>query len=622
MGLPTSDEDWVGVWGMSPTAPRGEAVARATDASVLRVEDAFLRSVLPGRLNGGPPIGLCLDRRGVHFDASQPSDLEHLLANSPFDDTVTLNHAKAAIQRMAYWHLGKYSASDPAIEAPAPGYVVVLDQTEGDAALCGAGRNDFLEMLEAARQDHPALPIFIKTHPETAGGARQGHFREADADDRVSFIDSQISPWVLFEGAVAVYTHSSLLGFEAIFAGHKPHVFGGPFYAGWTLTQDRQVFPRRGRELTRAQLFAGAMIDYPVWYDPMTDALSDLDTAISTLAAEATAWREDRLGWVGAGMRRWKRVHFRKSFPGISFAGTAAKALSKAETTGRRAMVWGTSGSELEGLTRVEDGLLRSRGLGADLTPPVSFSLDDVGLALDPGRESRMERKIAESTGLPVAEIERSAALIRQVVRSNLTKYNLGGVELPEMPVGRKILVVGQVEDDASVQLGCSKWRTNDALLQETRARNPDAVILWKPHPDVEAGLRKGTAEHADDLADVTLTDVSALDAISAADEVWTLTSTLGFEALLRGVPVTCLGMPFYAGWGLTTDLADAPDRRSARPSLEGLAHAALIGTPRYVDPKTGKAISPEAALHVLNRPEAPRSKLARLQRFVRKLGL
>ena len=41
--------DTIGLWGASPTSCRGEAMARRTGAAVLRVEDAFLRSILPGR---------------------------------------------------------------------------------------------------------------------------------------------------------------------------------------------------------------------------------------------------------------------------------------------------------------------------------------------------------------------------------------------------------------------------------------------------------------------------------------------------------------------------------------------------------------------------------------------
>ena len=182
--------------------------------------------------------------------------------------------------------------------------------------------------------------------------------------------------------------------------------------------------------------------------------------------------------------------------------------------------------------------------------------------------------------------------------RQSLTKYNIGG-DLPEIPQGqRKILVVGQVEDDASVELGAFEVRRNRDLLLKARKDNPDACLLWKPHPDVEAGLRQGAVD-ADTLADVTLSDVSADAALRAVDEVWTITSTLGFEALLRGLPVTCLGMPFYAGRGLTTDHAPRPKHRGDA-TLMGLAHACLIGYPRYFDPRDGQPISPEQAVTLL----------------------
>ncbi len=125
----------------------------------------------------------------------------------------------------------------------------------------------------------------------------------------------------------------------------------------------------------------------------------------------------------------------------------------------------------------------------------------------------------------------------------------------------------GQVEDDASILTGAGDIRTNRALLQAARDANPDAVILYKPHPDVEAGLRAGAlAAAAIGIADMVLSDADPVDLIEACDEVWTMTSLLGFEALLRGKPVTCLGAPFYAGWGLTRDLGPVPERRTARP--------------------------------------------------------
>jgi len=173
---------------------------------------------------------------------------------------------------------------------------------------------------------------------------------------------------------------------------------------------------------------------------------------------------------------------------------------------------------------------------------------------------------------------------------------------VPELPAGPRILVPGQVEDDASVLLGCGDVSTNIGLLARTRAENPDAVLLYKPHPDVEAGQRRGKIDLADALkyADQVLPNADPVSLINAVDQVWTLTSTLGFEALIRGKKVTCLGTPFYAGWGLTRDLGEMPERRHARPDLTALVHACLVDYPRYLDPVTGMVCPVEIAVQRL----------------------
>ncbi len=594
LGKPGPD-DMVGVWGQSPTAPRGEAVAQRLEAPILRVEDALLRSVLPGR-SGAAPLGLFLDRAGVHFDASTPSELEQMLADHPLDDTALLNRARTAIDRLKALHLSKYNAFDPQAPVPDPGYVLVIDQTEGDASVTASGgsRARLREMLAFAEIENPGARILIKTHPDTAMGHRPGYFRPEDTSDRTALYADAVSPWRLLEGAVAVYTWSSQLGFEAIMAGHKPRVFGQPFYAGWGLTQDENPPPRRTRTLTRAQLFAAAMILAPTWYDPYRDRLCTLEGVIDTLAAQARAWREDHAGWVASGMRLWKRPHLQRFFgqtTRLRFAGTAPE--------GVRQMVWASAADTDTDAVRVEDGFLRSRGLGAHLVPPLSLVCDDLGIYYDPSRESRLERMIASAASLRPDQQQRAERLIAALTAGGLTKYNQGGDTLPDLPAGRRILVPGQVEDDASIRLGCTGACTNLDLLTRCRAENPDAVLLFKPHPDVEAGLRPGAVdpETALTLADQVLSNAAPAPLLDAVDEVWTLTSLIGFEALLRGRAVTCLGAPFYAGWGLTRDLGDPPARRTARPGLTGLVHAALIDYPRYLDPVTGLPCPVEVAL-------------------------
>ena len=592
LGLPDRG-DMVAVWGQSPNQYRGQWIAKKRKAGLLRVEDAFLRSVQPGRA-GDPPLGLILDRSGCHFDASYPCDLENILRHDPLKDTDLLCRAEQAIMRIRDNHISKYNAFETTQSPPAPGYVLVIDQTFGDAALraSGAGKAEFKAMLAAARREHPDANIIIKSHAETILGHRRGYFSAADATDTIRLLATPISPWQLFDGAIAVYTISSQMGFEAILAGHTPHVFGQPFYAGWGLSKDRKPITGRTRILSRAQLFAAAMILYPIWYDPYRDRLCALEDVLDILEAQSRAWRDDHRGWVACGMRLWKRPHLQSIFgrsKRIIFQNNLAKAHHTSTRHQRNLMVWASGHQDLAfPTTRIEDGFLRSRGLGATLTPPLSLVADRLGIYYDPRAPSQLEQMIADTVTLRPDQKARAERLRQQVIGAGLTKYNAGQTAA-EITGTRRILVPGQVEDDASILTAAGDIKTNLALLTAVRRANPDAIILYKPHPDVEAGLRLGAVPDRDAAAsaDRVLTNTDPGTLLTQIDEVWTMTSLLGFEALLRNKRVVTYGAPFYAGWGLTHDLGRPPTRRVARPDLLGLLYATLIAYPRYFDPVT-----------------------------------
>lgn len=317
------------------------------------------------------------------------------------------------------------------------------------------------------------------------------------------------------------------------------------------------------------------------------------------------------------GVAAWKRRHLRLLLTGSgdeppAFFRSAAAAVEIARRRRGAVAVWPSrepgSLSALARaahvpLVRVEDGFLRSRGLGAECRPPLSIVVDHSGVHFDPSRPSDLERLLAHRR-FDAALTARAERLVRRIVALGLTKYNLAGSTTPPCPQGRTVLVAGQVEDDLAVRLGGAGTTSNLALLRRVRELEPDATILYRPHPDVEAGLRKGAWPDmlVRRFADQVVRDVDLPSLLTRVDAVHVLTSLTGFEALLRGRAVVCHGQPFYAGWGLTRDLAPPP-RRGRRLGLAELAAATLILYPRYLNPETETACTPEDTVERLARP-------------------
>ena len=250
----------------------------------------------------------------------------------------------------------------------------------------------------------------------------------------------------------------------------------------------------------------------------------------------------------------------------------------------------------------LEDGFLRSVGLGEAGAASLSLVVDGVGIYYDATRPSRLEKLISTADDwCDAAMTARARALIDRIVASRVSKTNMGGALDPSiLRAGRRVLVVDQTLNDASIGYGLADADSFRAMLAAAKAQNPDAQIIVKRHPAVAAGRKQGCIDAAD-LAGVTLIDgdVRPADLLAAVDAVYCVTSALGFEALLRGLPVSCFGAPFYSGWGLTSDAVDTGRRGVAR-TVEQIAAAALIAYTRYVDPVTGRRCEAEQALERL----------------------
>ncbi len=275
-------------------------------------------------------------------------------------------------------------------------------------------------------------------------------------------------------------------------------------------------------------------------------------------------------------------------------------------------------------LIEVEDGFLRSQGLGADCVPPLSITVDRLGAYFDPARPSELEQ-LLQAGEFDAALLRRARRLAKLIVHAGLGKYERADAPAMARPAGerRHILVPGQVEDDRAVQTGGCGLVSNLELLKRVRAEAPGAYILYKPHPDILAGHRRGAITERDCLryADAIVTDAPISSLIAMVDEVHVNTSLAGFEALMRRKQVTTYGVPFYAGWGLTRDLGPVPPRRTARRSLDELVAATLLVYPRYLDPVTGLPCPAEVVVdHLSSGPSRHSGLIVIMRRLQGKL--
>jgi capsular polysaccharide export protein len=248
---------------------------------------------------------------------------------------------------------------------------------------------------------------------------------------------------------------------------------------------------------------------------------------------------------------------------------------------------------------RIEDAFIRSVALGSGFAKPYSLGVDSRGVYFNPQKVSDLEY-LLQNYKFSKELLSRAKRVREMVIASRFSKYNHlehVSLDVDREKYSRVILVIGQVEDDMSIKYGAFGLNNSD-LLKIVRDKNPKAFIIYKPHPDVLSGNRVGAVSKkiTDRCANRVVTKISIDSAIEVSDEVHTLTSGAGFDALLREKKVFTYGMPFYAGWGLTVDLRECK-RRSREISLDELVAVSLILYPRYISPKTEKFCELEQTL-------------------------
>lgn len=681
-----SQLDGVLAWGTKPSALSASALASRLSIPLLRVEDAFLYGLEPASRR----MSLVVDDLGIYYDARHPSRLEFLIAIPLNADQVAraqsvrdlwIQHGVSKYNHAPEWLCCGTSSRDAwgytsgdiwGNDWPGSPYILLIDQTRGDQSIAGAfaDESSFLVMLEAALTQTAIEHIVIKVHPEVVRGTKLGHFdlshgSAISRNSRIRVMANDYSLPSVIKEAAAVYTVSSQAGFEALLWGKPVHTFGMPFYAGWGLTCDYLDTPVRRCSVSLEQLIYAALVRYPRYLHPETNQLCEVEDLIAYLGFQRVMRSRFSRPLIPMGFSRNKLRHLGRFTQGAQWIGVGVgrrsagvsvtggcvaggsddhhpRAFVDSDSTHGHsaypdsiAVRWGSTpiGSDdypIHGeRIQVEDGFIRSIGLGAALAKPYSWVFDRLGIYYDARSVSDLEH-ILQTMVFDPPMLARASLLQGQLIALGISKYNLESLKRlgaaqqdlaalkrirEEHPTRPCLLVIGQVEADASVRFGGVDILSNTALLRAVREQFPNAFIVYKPHPDIATSVRFSGGSSADHQRayDLLVSDVALVDCLPFVDALHTISSLSGFEALIRGVPVFCYGLPFYAGWGLTTD-RHRLDRRTRKLSLLELIAGSLILYPSYLHPKSQLYCTPEALITALQDMEtAPKGFVWRL---------
>ncbi len=446
-------------WGQKANTRQIKVQAQALGLPYWQLEDGFI-GYIGHPAKGGMAVSLIADPVGIYYDARQPSRLEQLIATPC--DADTLARAERLIGELVRLGVTKYncyatrpdtaSAAGPRSPSVAEvkglptalaqrllqdarPRVLLVDQVAGDLSIPGAlaSEADFVAMVEAARRNHPHARLLLRTHPDTRFGKKSGVLARLKLSD-VEVVADHCHPHALLSLVDAVYTVSSQLGFEGLLLGKPVYCFGMPFYAGWGLTHDSKQCERRNLQVSLAQLVAAALIHYPRYLDPVLGQRCEVEEVIAIIARQqkpAPRWR--RLYLVGFSL--WKRAFMQAFCHHLAEELRFVRKPPKRLTGDEQVLVWGSRHPDLTSAIRVEDGFIRSRGLGSNLCRPSSLSIDPVGIYFDCRTPSGLEQ-LLNYQQLTEQEVMRGQALLDLLKQHGVSKYNVGTVQ-PFTPAGR-----------------------------------------------------------------------------------------------------------------------------------------------------------------------------------------
>lgn len=599
-------------WGKRKNSISANMFSKSAAAPYIALEDGFIHSV--GKGQNHYPLSLIADKNTPYYDNKKPSGLENFLLTGTITDE-NIKKAKALIHLIKEKRITKYNIEKDYKESEfrfsETKNILLLEQAYDDISvkLAGAKKEDFDKMVIYARKLFPASNIIIRSQPNIISGKKKGYLTKYYSEPNIKVIEEDINLFSLLPYLEAVFTVTSAEALQALIGGTQVYTFGRSFYSGWGFTKDNKRSTKERKQTSFEEFFYASYMSYARYINPYERKIADLEYTLGLVEWLKEKYKGTSRSYSCFGFSNWKKDYI-KDFLQTPF--NEVKFFKNEETAARYARKHKSDfviAAEKETpvipvltrrydipVTRIDDGFIRSIGLQSDFAPASSLIIDDKSMHYIADKESKLEELII-NLRLTRDKKNRARDLINLITQKEISKYNFNTGQLKlSFPRDKKIILVpGQLEDDPSVKLGRGMIKVNVRLLEETRKREKDAYIIYKPHPEVTAGKRVGhiPKREAQRYSDMVIEHANIHDLLKRCDEVYTISSFVGFEALLRGKKVKTFGCPFYAGWGLTDDSIFF-SKRNRNISLEHMVYSALIEYPIYFDRISNLPCTPE----------------------------
>lgn len=614
-----SSNDYIVGWGKKQSGIQAEKLALEYNCNKLICENGFLHSISFG--NKKLEYSIVKDTKSIYYDATKESDLEILLNNEILNDEL-LERSKKLIDKIQEYELTKYNENiiqlDETLLNKNKKNILIISQVKNDSSLTYGDADDISlktiidNILNNNNKDE--IDIYIKLHPDVLTKKKENDISLKEIKEYdLKILDGKYNAINLLKHFDEIHTKTSQMGFEALILNKTVYCYGKPFYAGYGLTIDYKNIDRRTKKRTIEEMVAIVYILYSQYYHPINKNKIEVEEVIGELIKLKQQLINNQGELFFFGFKLWKHSFIKKYFQGYSKIHfnmeCSEQNIKDILTKNGKVFLWGMNnpkGMNLKLLKqnkikifRIEDGFLRSKKLGNSLYPPLSLIVDSNSIYFNAEKSSDIEKILNNDDNFNSYLIERSKKLIEKIKETKISKYNIQNNKNITINTQNKIiLVIGQVEDDASIKYSTKNGISNYELLKKVRTNNPEAYILYKPHPDVFIGDRKGNIkiEKVLKFANRELRENDLDSCINVADEVHTISSLSGFEALLRGKKVHCYGKPFYSGWGLTID-ENIIKRRIKQRTIEEMVAAVYILYPLYYDYETDFYSTPEKTI-------------------------